>query len=142
MTTIAYRDGILAADRLFTAGDIRSGLGSKIGRDGGYRWGMVGDRPGAISLFAWFKGGKPTKQPEREAGGSLIIIYDHGEGEVYSQGTSWPLAEAEFHAWGSGADIARGAMAMGASAEEAVQAAARFDVYTQGPFDVLPARAL
>lgn len=128
MTVIAYRDGILAADsRVTDTHGLITGTVRKIGRHGDLRWAWCGDHGNARRLLDWVLGKRKDKQPEFKSG-SVIIIPDDGPATVYGQGTSWPVPDREFHAWGSGGMIALGAMAMGAGATEACEAACRFDV--------------
>lgn len=139
MTVIAYRDGVLAADSLVSepSGNI-TGKMDKIGRTGELRWGRCGDTGGSEKLFDWFFGGRAGEQPKPPDGGTLIVIYDQdGEIRIFTGGVDWAAPQADFHAWGSGADHARGAMKMGASAVQAVEAACELEVWCGPPIKVV-----
>lgn len=133
MTVIAFRDGVLAADRRVTDGHGRqTGEVDKIGRHLGFRWAWCGDHGNAKRLLDWILSGGDGPQPKAKSG-SVVVIPDEGQAIIYGQGTSWPVPDAEFHAWGSGSCYALGAMAMGAGAVDACLAACRFDTDCGGP---------
>jgi len=139
MTTIAFRDGILAADTLMvSATSMRSGYGSKIFRAGDVLLALTGFAPTAFALRDWYlcEPKKRQQMPDFERVGSMVV-FGKSEIVVYCQGASQPEAKAEFYAYGSGQDIALGAMAMGASAADAVSIAARFCIYTGGHIETL-----
>jgi hypothetical protein len=60
-----------------------------------------------------------------------LVIHDDGEVYVMAEGPPFPI-ECPYHTMGSGRDIALGALAMGATAEQAVDIAARHDQATAG----------
>lgn len=124
MTVIAYRGGVLAADSMVCDPSVgrRTGVTQKIGRHGPFRWAWSGDHGNARRTLDWIIGGQRGRQP-RFKSGSVIIIPDEGEMTIYGQGTSWPVPDGPFHAWGSGSSYALGALAVGANPVEAVEAA-------------------
>lgn len=140
MTTIAYRDGVLAADTLVTERDRRVGFATKIFRTGPVLWGTTGCLQHRDVVRTWLEAACPGDTPNMETrknassdavlifSGRLICFDEHGA-------DSMPLPE--FYAKGSGAAFALGAMAHGASAEEAVRAAMQLDLYTGGDITVL-----
>lgn len=142
MTTIAYRDGVIAADRGTSAGSLLTYQRTKIARN------PAGDLLGACGSTAinqahldWFRGGEKGPQPELKARGGgdcdIAIIVRVGEAiiEMDDDG-SYPINEL-FTAIGSGREFALGAMFAGATAEEAIEAAMRYDPYSWGGIDVL-----
>ena len=142
MTTVAWRNGVLAADTLVTERDRRVGFTRKAGKVGSVLWGASGCLMHTHAIYDWLKGGAQGDPPSMEtpkgatsqamliAAGRLLCVDEHG----------WDHMPApEFYAIGSGAPYALGAMAAGASAYQAVQAAARLDLYTGG--DILVFRA-
>jgi ATP-dependent protease HslVU (ClpYQ) peptidase subunit len=140
MTTIAFRDGIMAADTQETAGESQmrckkifratspKGRRVLIGTAGGSFAGMI--------YVDHFKSGK-----ERP----ITIDYMDIEEDFHNliwDGTNlfevnwlWrpiKVPRPKFFAIGSGAPAALGAMHMGASAKEAVNVAKKIDIYTGG----------
>lgn len=139
MTTIAYRDGVLAADSMISTNSGRyCGAVAKIWkRDDGALLGAVGGAGDAAKLRDWFLSGSDELPPALpEEGQGILIKPDgtvwlaHGQSPMYE--VDWP-----FHAEGSGAAFAIGAMAHGASAEQAVSIACGYDVFSGPPVVVL-----
>ena len=144
MTTIALKDNILAADRQVTNGGTIVGHITKIGvtmaqgRTGSFRYALLGKEAHARQLLHWFiTDGNPLSQPAAPEG-CLLAIDSNGGGVLYDEGFACQMPHAPFHAWGSGMDVALGAMAMGATAQKAVEIASQFNYGTGGGFDVLP----
>jgi len=151
MTTIAYKSGVIAADRrvsldyLYTSGPTKiarkvfgqgqlivlcSGAGNGPNMEIWKDWVLAGsqmeDRPSSLSHEQEYVAGLeirlyPGKDPQ--------ILY-HGQ-LGYREITS------PFWAIGSGKDLAIGAMAMGATAIQAVQIAYHFDPHTDHQVDWL-----
>lgn len=147
MTTIAFRDGVIAADSQLTHGSRILGGVRKIFKHGDYIYGLAGGfaRTQALKAFIESKGERcagslpstdHNNECEAEAfrfGPSGIEFYESlisrpaGEASI-----SWNLLDAEFCSIGTGCGFAMGAMAAGASAAEAVAIACRYDVYSGG----------
>lgn len=135
MTTIAYRDGVIAYDSRVTAGptivdDNRSKRVSRRGVEY-FMCGCVSDQE---YLIRWYQGEKPETPDNVEA--SAIIVSD---GVVYMAGYVkddgfflCPLRQDNVAAMGSGEDHALTAMDMGADAKTAVKMAAKRDTQTGG----------
>lgn len=144
MTTIAYRDGILAADQAIFDRDTYCGQTVKIHRAGcGAIGGVAGCFGDASTFREWMSGvvvvdfnDNPPPQFENENTEALLIKPD---GSVFwiGPGKRWVQQWADYHAIGSGFRIAMGALAAGASAPKAVQIAGDLDAYTRGPFNML-----
>lgn len=136
MTTIAYRDGVLAADTLHSNNGIRVGYRPKIAvlPDGGWL-ATKGCSGYGHALLKWLEGGRQGEQPKGEGGGFLVHLdgtLEGFEGEVCEV-----FSGAPFYAFGSGAEIALGALQMGATAEQAIAAAIALDVYSGGEITVM-----
>lgn len=127
MTTITYRDGIMAADsRAFAGHSMPIGAKRKIHRlpDGG----MIGvstNRAGmAEALIAWVRGGADPKDAPQMGEKKFSILWVKSDGGVFYAcdefAFSGPL-KGDFWAIGSGDGIALGIMAMGGSAKRAVE---------------------
>lgn len=135
MTTIAVKDGVLAVDSLVTQNDAAVGEADKARR---LADGTVIAWCGEIGLmevaFGWFEAGADyAAAPEdlRHARGELVAMRADGSIETYHKARRDPC-RAPFHAAGSGARFALGAMAGGLSARRAVEAAATLDLFTGG----------
>lgn len=142
MTTIAYRDGLVAVDT--QVGDCPVEYQRKWGKLADGRvvaaCGNGEERP---AVMAWLdQGGEPSRFPKLEE--IQVIVFDAVSVYEYlphSHGHPYERKPEPFFAWGSGADVAIGAMAAGASAEEAVRIAARYDVHTGGEIEVIHLRS-
>lgn len=141
MTTIAYKDGVLAADTCFVTGEgmILPRSISKIDLVDGGRFAYTG--AGNKRVIQRFIDNLPnTADGRRELpdDGTVVIL-------LYSDGTvvSW-TADGEdrlvlpYMAWGSGAHFAMGAMAAGSSAFDAVKIACQLDPYSREPVEQFP----
>ena len=143
MTTIAYRDGVLAADSLISCGQTRIGSVRKIVRANGFLAALTGDMQDTVLLRRWLEAGCPEAPNDDDAspwgtlgndGGSGIVV-DATGAMVFDNKLRRYAVDAPFLADGSGADIALGAMAAGASAEDAVRIACRLDTGSGEPVE-------
>lgn len=153
MTTIAYKSGIIAADRrvvldyLYTSGPTKiakttrpwnqdvlkvlcGGSGNGPNMELWKEWVLNGsnmmDRPGSLSDREEFVVGLEIRLYPNE----LPKIYLHEQmGYREIAGDMWAI--------GSGKDLAIGAMAMGATAIQAVKIASHFDTWTDHQVDCL-----
>lgn len=142
MTTIAFKDGILAADSCATvsgdqSGDIKAQckkLYRKTTADG--RQVIIataGDSFPGIAFVDWYGSGKEPPERIADSDFTVLILVD---GALY-ESDGWCLLEevvSPYYAIGSGRKCAMAAMACGKTAIEAVEIAAMFDPYTAGPF--------
>jgi ATP-dependent protease HslVU (ClpYQ) peptidase subunit len=135
MTTIAYRDGVLAADGLATRGDIVVERNApKIRRlPNGEVAAFSGELERFEPFIEWYLDQtkeRPTLTGEDEKTSRCIILGKDGITEFEGKGQS--KVTEPYSAWGSGYAVALGALAAGATAYEAVSIAAEHDVYTGG----------
>ena len=140
MTTLAYRDGVIAGDSLTWDGNTCNGMIKKCGvMADGSLWGYAGTVAYLDKIRLWLA--CPLGDPPECKDSELLIVLRDGRVRSW-EAEAWCDIEAPFRALGSGADVARGAMAMGASAEQAVKIAADLDAFTGGPiisFSLAPA---
>lgn len=137
MTTIAYRDGVLAADTLSTSNGLVDDYGPKIWRLGRLLVGAAGSRALCLKFRGWVASGMGGEGPfDGKDEGNGLVIPPEGPLVCWSYLGCWPV-NAPFYALGSGYQIAMGAMQMGATAEQAIQAAAAHDTMTGGEITVL-----
>ena len=137
MTVIAVKDGVMATDTRYRSGSMHGRLlpgTSKIRRlaDGSVMGG-AGDLHDVLLMQEWMMAGMPEPRPEfigqPEKDNSLIVVWAKTDGSIWSadmdeklifrQRQTPVLASGEFGA----AMFVEGAMAAGASAQEAVRLA-------------------
>lgn len=144
MSTVAYRDGIMVGDTAAHRGELYIGTVSKVftrtrGNIG--LLGVVGNICDYQPVFHWWDvdGLKPEKVGDNfralKVGIQGNVVYLDNSLNEY-------VIEAPFHALGSGAELALGAMAAGATAEQAVIIACQFDACSRLPIDVMALRRL
>lgn len=137
MTIIVYRDGVLASDTLVTVHGTRVAHAQKIKRVGdGWLIGASGNFGSLPPLEAWI-----------HAGANVAVAVEWGkvddttgilispDGVVYHVDTGCGFVTEEsspFKAMGSGSEIARGALVLGASATKAVEVAMSVELYCGG----------
>lgn len=150
MTTIAYRDGILAADSQCQAGSRILGSVRKIE--------LIDTEPVRLVAAAgnldkcrlfldWQRnGGLMTDRPDLRALSDndedfeAFVVYQTAPDIIHTYETNCiacPVSIKKFYAIGSGAQIAIGALEMGAPAQLAVSIATRYDLYTGGSTELL-----
>ena len=135
MTTIAYKDGVIARDSRSTdpVGYIISDREEKMYQRDGVVFFCYG-RATEIDLLIDVYFGEAI-DPNLEVDVSAFVVEDE---VLYTVGIDCGLVfknkcmKDEIYAFGSGGDIAIGAMEMGASAAEAVEVAKRRDSKTGG----------
>lgn len=133
MTTIAYKDGVIAYDGRQTRNDrIVSDSAAKCKVVDGVSFfltGTVCDENALISAYFGTASPSPVECSGYavDAGKLMMIGHDDTTG-IWKQ----DLDPANPDAMGSGAQYALAAMDMGASAEDAVRAAMKRDIYTGG----------
>lgn len=144
MTTIAYRDGVIAADTSMTAGSSRQGRVVKVAaNDMGQLAGAAGRATYMAAFLAWFSKGCWDDPPKAEKTDDQcdrgIVVHWDGSLTVYEDGGSFDLT-APYYAIGSGKPEALGALFAGADAETAVRAAMEHDTFTAGDITVVARR--
>lgn len=139
MTTVAYRAGVLAADSLSVIGETRVpercqkvfylANGGAVAIGGYYSC--------LLDFVRWLgtaaEGRDPGERPALGEHDFVVHLTAAGLVEVYEDGADAYRFDGTYMAWGSGADIALGAMFEGASAEKAIKAAAHFNINTGLP---------
>ena len=120
MSVIAFDGKTMAADRQATFGDSALSA-SKVFAHEGVMYGCCGNYEDTLLFRQWVEGGQREKDmPELESCG--FLVHDPEQGLFLMSERLVPIpVEAEKWAIGSGADFARGAMAAGKSAEQAVE---------------------
>lgn len=141
MTTIAFRDGELAADSGVTVGGSTLAQATKIARNpNGDLAGCAGTATFMRAYLEWFGRGEFGDMPEPVKDEDIldraIVFRKSGQIEVYEAGGYFTL-RAPYYAIGSGRCEALGAFYAGADAQTAVEAARYLDASTFGDIIVL-----
>lgn len=134
MTTIAYRDGVLAVDgRISGEHTLYSDKEKKLSRlKDGSLVAYAGTVADCQKFLRWARKGDFAKPHPK---GSYVCVWLRDEGLTEYTGNDGKhivLNKKQFHAWGSGHLSALGAMHHGATAVEAVKCAAKVDLRTGG----------
>lgn len=136
MTTIAYRDGVMAADTQETSDCLKQRAPKMVRLPCG---GVAGGAGYVIPLkkaLTWLA--KPKGQPPKLKGAQILVAYADGRVGYYAD-KEWTFCEVHPpYAIGSGAQAAMAAMQhFNACARVAVEAAASADPNTSAPVEVL-----
>jgi hypothetical protein len=135
MTTVAYRDGILAADTCMVQGDevVLPGRLVKICKcPDGSLVGGAGIVSDIYAFLAWCQGGKAGEKPAIHDGSSFLEILPDGSMRHHHEWGECPIEGAPYYAIGAGFREALGAMHAGATAIGAVHAAITHNAGTNG----------
>ena len=142
MTTIVYRDGIMAADtRGYSGEKYPLGLRLKVRRlDNGDLLGVSSNKVGQADCVAsWFQAKEtPVQLTERLAAFDApsfkaLLVAPDGTGRLYDD-SGWPSeADGPYYALGSGEDFAYGALGAGLSAVRALTVAIEMDPWSDWP---------
>lgn len=149
MSTVVYRDGVVAADSLMVQGSIKCPEGMAkivIGTTHPVIYAMAGHTAAlsatvrlieTMPVAPWDGGDYPAKPP---LDNNCELAIFHRDGRIVSieaDGLWFEPAAVPFMALGSGAKAALGALHMGADAAQAVTVACAVDAYTGGPVTTL-----
>lgn len=131
MSVIAWDGQNIAADKQATCAGMRITTTKLKRLESGEVVGYTADQDSAEAVVSWYANGAdptkwPTCQADKEAWARLIVFRKDGI-YVYERQPFAVKCEDKFMAWGSGRDYAMGAMARGATARQAVEAACLFD---------------
>lgn len=139
MTTIAYRAGIIAADSLAVINNNRCpGECRKIWRmKDGCLLGISGELNPLLDAITGTSAMIEIRALPPYGNNGILCVSIDGQVRVQENGKWHSRGIVEYYAIGSGSPAALGALASGASAEQAIKAAAETDVFTGGPIHVL-----
>ncbi len=131
MTIVAWDGKSIAADRQSTCAGLKEAVIKIKVTDNGTLMAATGSYGGGLILMDWYdKGAKPEDYPDFQKDDDKwcrLIVIDREDQipKIYEQHPVPLYFEDRFSAWGSGRDYAIGAMAAGATAEEAVEITSR-----------------
>lgn len=135
MTTVAYRDGILAGDSLMVDRGVRCGHFEKVRRVGDLLVGMAGAACWMGPFLRWVGSEFSPESLPRIVDDNFeaLIITPDGRVDWFGQTLVPVRMFGDFTAIGSGFPVAMGAMSAGASAVRALEIACELDTMTGGP---------
>lgn len=128
MTVVAYRDGVLAADQQLSVAGTKS-KATKIWQHEGAAIAITGAFSFGYLMRKWYMDGEdlsayPESQKSDSTWARLIVLHPTKGLYIYEDApVPVTLDPARYHAWGSGREVAIGAMFRDAGAETAVMAA-------------------
>lgn len=136
MTTVVYRNGVLASDSGVYDRGVRCGAAQKAARSpNGWVGGVTGCLGDCSTFLDWLKSGMEGEAPAfKDEDSEAILVSPSGAIEWLGHGGKRFPIEAEYYALGSGFAVAMGAMEAGADAVLAIHVACKLDVYTSPPF--------
>jgi len=138
MSVVVLREGVLASDSLAYGGDYQTSPGTKqklFRLADGSRVGITSGKVGQSERFMAYLRGEVEASALSDVAWDVRAIVVKPDGSVYLADDSLHMSgpiRCDFYAIGSGAKYALGAIAAGASAPEAVEAAIRFDQHSGG----------
>jgi len=142
MTTVVFRDGVVATDSRITLSDYVTPTEiQKLFRhpyDGVIA--ICGYPTAAMRLVEWLCEGGIDAGHQPDIGETSRVIHFHQNCRritVYEEKGSYVVDTPTFMAWGSGMSVALGALHAGADAQEAVVIASRVDPHTGGKIQVM-----
>lgn len=140
MTTIAFRDGIIASDSLASYGDnkVPSDMQKLFVLVDGRIAGVTGNEGLWRRMLWWLQGDRKEQQPEpsNDKSYTIVVLRTDGEVEIFEDGYHY-IETAPFMAYGSGQAAALGALHAGCSAAEAVRIATLVDKNSGGAVKTL-----
>lgn len=133
MSVIVWDGKMLAADRQSTRGTTAITTSKLVMLETGVVLGWTGDNDVGLAMVRWYRDGQkaedwPPFQHDKEKWTTVIVANTGGCWWIECE-PEIQRVEDNFMAWGSGRDVALGALAMGADAIQAVQVASRFNIY-------------
>lgn len=129
MSVVVYRDGVMAADSRINIGEVHHVGMDKIARGlDNELIGVVGTISSCQKFIDWYLMSDTDEEyvepPDVEDMDALVVI-DHDKVYGYFDNCVPIRLHGEYFAVGSGAEVALGALAVGATARQAVEAAVK-----------------
>jgi ATP-dependent protease HslVU (ClpYQ) peptidase subunit len=129
MTTIAVRNGVMAADSQMTVAGTANRC-MKLFRRHGSVIGVAGDDAPALLFVDWYGSGKARPEVLLRGGADFYALVLDPQKRIwlFDKWCRGELIREKFFAVGTGADLAFGAMHAGANARKAVAIACKRDI--------------
>ena len=151
MTTIVYKNGILAADTQETVGGVQRRC-NKLFRvkrkDDTFIIATAGNSYTGMMFVDWFRKGSMQEDVpdltnlDADEEDFECLVWESKSAKLWSVNRLFHMIEVNledhpFYAIGSGADVAYGALAMGSSARRAVEIACEWEIHTGLPVETM-----
>ena len=131
MTTIAYKDGVIACDKQGTYYNQACKATFKAIVDDNYVYLITGTLHRGLRFIGWLQDNRADVKPPKLKG-TVVYVFDKTSGELtawHHESQSEPVEDTTW-ADGSGGQFAMGAMEAGCTPSEAVKIACKYDVYS------------
>lgn len=135
MTTIAYRDGIVAVDRASFGGGVRMADVIKVRRIRDKIVVGAGDLGSLQAFTRWVERGMPGDDQPKLGDDFEGLLWDGSAWRWYDDHLAPCIWADEFWTLGTGHAVALGALYQGATAVEAIEIACKLDPYSDLPID-------
>ena len=144
MTTVAYRDGVIVADSMITVGNEKRYINNKVFSTKFFVVGVSGEIAYIPAIKKWLEENEADftdinqmlkaydSSPIKDKDIGLLLVDRNRKIYMSRNGEHFIPIKGPFETLGSGGDYARGAMAAGMTAEDAVKVARKYDPYTGG----------
>lgn len=133
MTTIAYKEGVVACDKQGTSWNQIGQAPFKAIVDDNYVYLVTGTLYRGLSFIGWLQDNRSdVKAPKLKGTHVYVFNRDTGEMEVWEHESQRMPVVDPIWADGSGGQFAMGAMAAGCTPIEAVKIATKYDCFTGG----------
>jgi hypothetical protein len=134
MTTIVATLESMAADRFVTYGPSYEG-GTKIWVAKGSIWGAAGSASVCIAFKKWTLRKGPKPKPESDDDKIDVLQLAPDGLFLWTSCSEADAIKEPFYGIGTGGGYAVGALSMGATLDQAMEVAAKWDANTRAPFD-------
>lgn len=139
MTTIVYKDGVLAADRQINYRNQIFASAQKIFQNEKYIYGACGTSISCVQFIKFVEGKEFDKaifqKDEHKSFEGIVINKEDGKVFIYDNELLKDEMSGDFFCFGSGGDIAKGALLMGATPKQAIECASKIDHSTGREID-------
>lgn len=133
MTTIVFKDGFFAYDTLVTSGNHVEGYVDKVEKIGSLYVGTAGDLQSCFEFKRFIKGEEYDLDRLVDSDyyfEAITVNEETRDVKIYNGSNKYMQFMNDFYTIGSGSQVAKGALMMGASAIEAVRIASLLDINT------------
>lgn len=143
MTTIAYRNGVIASDSGMIILDAKVGITQKIARHPEHGLaGGAGNASWVTKFLKWHEDGQRGDPPEAQVDDEaidrgIVVTPDAPMAIKVFEPGGMHVVTTEYYALGTGREVALGVMWKGGTARDAVKAALELDRNTFGPMRAL-----
>lgn len=138
MTTVAYRDGVMASDSACHVGSVCVHSIQKVWKIRGHLIGCAGSLVDMHTFLKWFGAGAWEDKHPKMKDLDVLVVTPEGKVLTYEDGAPHAIeVDDEYISIGAGSPIALGALHAGATAVEAVQAAITHCSKTNGKVQVI-----